>query len=100
MHLKNYMEIAVDHIMPNLLKAFPDICVCEMCILDIKAIALNHLKPHYTVTDAGETWSKIEEMRIQFEADIMKALIDAINIVSKSPRHDTSTSVKNEETQQ
>lgn len=95
MHLRNYMEVAVDHIMPNLLKAFPNICVCDQCKLDIKAIALNNLKPHYTVTDAGETWSKIDEMRIQFEADIMKALIDAITLVSKSPRHGAGVIVKN-----
>lgn len=95
MHLRNYMEVAVDHIMPNLLKAFPGICVCEACKLDIKAIALNNLKPHYTVTEAGETWSKIDEMRIQFEADIMKALIDAITVVSKAPRHGDEIRVKN-----
>lgn len=95
MHLKNYMEVAVDHILPNLLRAFPEICICEQCLLDIKAIALNNLKPHYTVTDAGETWSKIDEMRIQFEADIMKALIDSITMVSKQPRHDSAHFVKN-----
>jgi competence protein ComFB len=94
LHLRNYMEIAVDHIMPNLLRAFPDICVCDQCQLDIKAIALNHLKPHYTVTDEGETWTKIDEMRIQFEADIMKALIDAISLVTKSPRHGKEKDVK------
>lgn len=87
MKLKNYMETAVDHIMPNFIQAFPDICKCEQCLLDIKALALNHLQPHYVVTESGETWSKIDAMYIQYEADIMKALVDAISIVSKSPRH-------------
>ncbi len=95
MQLKNYMESAVDHVLPNLLKAFPGICICEQCTLDIKAIALNNLKPHYIVTDSGEMWSKIDEMRIQFETDIMKALIDSITIVSKSPRHGTEVIIKN-----
>lgn len=87
MYLRNYMENAVDHVMPNLLNAFPNICKCEMCLMDIKAIALNNLKPRYVVTDKGEMWSKVDEMYIQYETDVMKALIDAINIVNTSPRH-------------
>lgn len=87
MKLANYMEVAVDHIMPNLLRAFPQVCQCEHCLLDIKAIALNNLKPHYVVTEKGKLYSQIEETKIQFETDILKALIDAIYVVSKSPRH-------------
>lgn len=87
MFLKNYMEIAVDHVLPNILKAFNNICTCEKCILDIKAIALNNLKPHYTVSNKGEIYEKIKEMNIQFETDVMKALIDAIAIVQNNPRH-------------
>lgn len=87
MFLKNYMEIAVDHVLPNLLKAFENICTCEKCKLDMKAIALNKLKPHYVVTDKGALYSKVEEMNGQFETDVMKSLIDAIDIVSKNPRH-------------
>ncbi len=87
MQLKNYMETAIDHILPNFIKAFPDICDCETCMLDIKACALNNLKPHYVVTDEGELWSKLDEMYIQYEADVMKALVDAIAVVDKKPRH-------------
>lgn len=89
MKLTNYMEAAIDHIMPNLLRAFPDVCQCEHCLLDIKAIALNHLKPHYVVTEKGKLYSQLEETKIQFETDILKALIDAISVVSKNPRHQT-----------
>jgi len=84
------METSVEHHLPNLLKAFPDICACEHCKMDIKALALNNLKPHYVVTRKGEIYSKIGEMNLQYETDILKALIDAINLVSKSPRHQTA----------
>ena len=87
MFLKNYMESAVDNVLPNLLRAFDKVCTCDKCIFDIKAIALNQLKPHYVVTAKGELYSKVEEMNRQFETDVMKALIDAIDIVSKNPRH-------------
>jgi len=90
MQLKNYMESAVDHVLPNLLKAFPKFCDCEHCMLDIKAMALNQLKPHYVVTEKGEMYTKVQEMNIQFEADVMKALIDAIAQVSKNPRHNNN----------
>jgi competence protein ComFB len=85
--LANYMEMAVEHYFPNVKKSFPDICDCEHCTLDIKAIALNNLKPHYVVTESGRLWTKIEEMKPQFEVDVMKALIDAIAKVSVNPRH-------------
>ena len=88
MRLINYMETSVDHFLPNLLLAFPHICQCELCLLDIKAVALNNLKPHYIVTEKGELYTKVDEMRVQFETDILKALIDAIAVVSKSPRQD------------
>lgn len=87
-HLENYMEIAVEHILPHLLNAFPDFCRCEHCILDVKALALNQLKPHYIVTEKGEMYSKIDEMRVQFEADVMKALVEAIIVVRGQPRHE------------
>ena len=82
------MEISVNHFLPNLLRAFPDQCQCDRCLMDIRAIALNHLKPHYVVTRQGEVYSKLDEMNLQYETDILKALIDAINIVSKHPRHE------------
>jgi len=88
MKLVNYMEISVDHFMPNLLRAFPNICKCDLCLMDIKAIALNNLKPHYVVTEKGNLYTKLDEMKLQYETDILKALIDAIAIVSKNPRHE------------
>lgn len=87
MLLKNYMEVAVDHVLPNLVKVFPSVCFCDVCMMDIKALALNNLKPHYIVTDKGELYTKVQEMSLQFEADVMKALIDSITVVSQKPRH-------------
>jgi competence protein ComFB len=86
--LINYMEIAVNHYFPNMKKAFPGLCDCKHCTLDIKAIALNQLKPHYIVTDSGMLYSKMDEMKIQFEVDVMKALVVAITTVMNSPRHE------------
>lgn len=85
--LVNYMEVVVDHTLPHMLKAFPDFCACNECILDVKALALNNLQPHYVVTEKGELYTRIDEMRVQFEADVMKALVEAILRVKTQPRH-------------
>lgn len=85
--LKNYMEDTVDGFLPHMLNQYPDICKCELCIEDIKAIALNKLKPAYFVTHEGLLFSKIDEMTTQYKADLTSELTRAIDIVSKNPRH-------------
>lgn len=90
MELRNYKELAVDHVLPNLLRAFPDICKCEKCLLDIKAIALNNLEPQYVVTTRGGLYAQVKEMSLQYEANIMKAVLDGITLVSEKPMHEVN----------
>ncbi|AWW25768.1 late competence development ComFB family protein [Acetobacterium carbinolicum] len=85
--LKNYMEDVVDSFLPHMLEQYPEICRCELCMEDIKAIALNKLKPAYFVTREGLLFSKIDEMTSQHKADLTSELTRAIDIVSKNPRH-------------
>ena len=82
------MEIAIDDILPNMLRKYKDMCTCQRCIEDIKAIALNNLKPIYISTDKGNVYVKIHELEAQFMTDITKELTKAIEVVSKNPRHD------------
>ncbi len=82
------MESSIEHILPNMLATFPEICTCDKCLMDIKAIALNKLPAKYVVTQKGEMYSRINEMYIQYETDIMKALVEAIMIVKKNSRHE------------
>ncbi|MEA1973982.1 MAG: late competence development ComFB family protein [Bacillota bacterium] len=88
MKVHNYMENAVDLLLKDLLKKYEDMCKCDMCINDIKAIALNKLKPHYVSTKKGNLYTKVDEMNLQFDIDIYKALIEAIEIVRENPRHE------------
>ncbi len=87
MKVKNYMEDVVDHLLPQVLKGLPEICDCERCISDIKALALNSLKPKYVATPVGEVYTKVNELSIQFEADAVRAITVAIEKVKASPRH-------------
>ncbi len=85
--LKNYMEILSEEVLKDLLKKHELKCSCERCMEDIKAIALNNLKPMYVVTEKGILYSRLEDMGIQFKADIISALMMAIGKVEKHPNH-------------
>ena len=85
--LKNYTEIMVDDLMENVLSKYLTICKCDKCRLDIKAVALNLLPTRYVVTETGKIYKKIEEMGVQLQADIIAALVEAIDQVRKYPRH-------------
>ncbi len=87
MKVKNYMEDVVDYLLPQVLKGLPEICNCQQCISDIKALALNSLKPKYVATPEGEVYTKVNELSIQFEADVVSAITAAIKKVNASPRH-------------
>jgi len=87
MKVHNYMENAVDMLIDKVLNKYDDMCKCEICVNDIKAIALNKLKPHYVSTKKGDLYTKVDEMYVQFDVDIYKALVEAVEIVKKNPRH-------------
>ncbi len=86
MQLKNYMEDAVDQMMDKVLKDL-DVCKCDRCRMDIKALALNNLPPKYVVSEEGELYVKTNELVRQFEVDIIKAITMAAIKVNNNKRH-------------
>ncbi|AGC68267.1 hypothetical protein Cst_c12760 [Thermoclostridium stercorarium subsp. stercorarium DSM 8532] len=87
MELKNYMEEIVFNFIDDVLKDI-DMCKCDICKLDVAAKALNELPPQYFVTEKGEVYSKINNLRLQFEVDVISAITRAAEVVRKKPRHD------------
>lgn len=85
--LKNYMEAIVDDIIGDILEKEELDCKCEHCIEDIKAIALNNLKPMYVATEKGILYSKLREMNYQFKADVVKEIMNGIEKIRQNPRH-------------
>ncbi|KDR94894.1 competence protein ComFB [Peptoclostridium litorale DSM 5388] len=86
--IKNYMEIVVDILLPKVLIHHPNICTCQNCMDDVKALALNHMQPLYVRTKRGEAFNKVKSLSKQFEADVLKELTTAVTIVSSNPKHD------------
>lgn len=82
------MEVFVDKLLPSVLERYENTCTCTKCIEDIKAIALNQLKPIYVSTDKGSLYIRLNELKVQFNTDIIREITAAINIVSNNPRHD------------
>jgi len=85
--LHNFMEYVVFEILESISKERNDFCKCERCKLDIAAIALNNLRPHYTVTEEGEVYAKVQMLIQQFKTDAIIEILKAIEIVSRNPHH-------------
>ncbi len=86
MELKNYMEEVVYSYLDLVLKDI-NMCKCEICKLDVAAKALNGLPSKYIVTKKGEIYSKIDNLKFQFEVDVILAITKAAVLVKRNPRH-------------
>jgi competence protein ComFB len=87
LQIKNYMEEVVLHSIDDILKDI-NMCKCDVCRMDIIAKSLNDLPPQYVVTKKGEVYSKINNLRTQFEVDVISAITKAAILVKRYPRHD------------
>ncbi len=85
--MKNTMEGLVEKALNEYLENKNGICQCEKCKLDMKAYALNKLPAHYIVNQRGFIHEKMDEMQTQFSVDVLKVVIEAVQQISKRPRH-------------
>jgi len=85
--LINVMEILVDETIEEILRSNKDICDCARCRLDLAAVALNKLPTNYVVTTEGEVLKRTNSLKQQFKVDIIRALTEALKVVSKHPHH-------------
>jgi len=84
--IKNIMEELVDAKLDEIIRS-ASVCDCEQCRADVYAYALNHLPPKYIATRSGDVFTRVKAATTQFQADILTALVQAMDIVSKNPRH-------------
>ena len=85
--VSNVMEAIVDDNFGAILPKFPDICKCDQCLADIKAVALNKLTPHYVASDKGSVYERANLTGMLYKIDVLRALTEAAEIVSKNPHH-------------
>lgn len=88
-NLKNFSEIEVTKLLGDILSKYDNICKCQKCRLDITAVALNSLSTRYIVSEQGEIYTTaLSEVDKQETINVTTAIIKAIEIVSKNPKHD------------
>jgi len=86
--LKNEAEVMVIREVENQLEKQEDMCLCNECIVDIAAIALNNVKPLYRFSLLGTLYAS-QAMTEQGYADSIKnAVAEAIKKVKNNPAHD------------
>lgn len=85
--LKNYMENLVEQTFDTATNDL-GVCKCKKCKLDIMAIALNSLKPRYSVTRRGAVYVKISMLEQQYTTDVLAAIIRASMIVKDCDHHE------------
>ena len=84
--LRNYTEEAVKLFVDRWYKD-ADICQCDSCRLDVTAIMLNNMEPHYVVTDQGALYAQMSDFDPQYKADLMTTMGLAIQVVKNRPKH-------------
>ncbi|MGI6193382.1 MAG: late competence development ComFB family protein [Christensenellales bacterium] len=87
MQPKNLMEeLVIMRVDDYMTKA--SMCKCPQCRSDVIALALNRLPPRYVTCTKGNVFARFEAQTNQERAEISAAIIRAIEIVRKHPRHD------------
>jgi len=87
MEVYNYMEYIVHDALDDVLKSRQDVCKCDKCRLDMQAWTLNRLPAKYVVTEKGRVFTKLQEVEIQFRADVLREVTRAVAQISKNPSH-------------
>ena len=88
-NLKNFSEVEVNKLLDEILNRYDNICKCQKCRLDIKAVALNSLSSKYIVSELGEIYTTaLNEINKQETINVTTAIIKAIEIVSNNPKHE------------
>ena len=88
LNVTNIMEMVVDEQFPVVMQNFPGACCCKQCLSDIKALALNNLKPHYVSSDRGNLFERINTSDMIVKVDVLRAMTEAAEKVTRNPRHE------------
>ena len=88
-HLKNEAENLVLTELGRQLENFSDpICLCNECVLDMAAMALNTVKPVYRVSLLGSLYAATAMDEETYAANIQSAVSNAIEKVRENPGHE------------
>ena len=91
--LKNEAENLVFKDLGRQLETYSEpICLCNDCVLDMAAIALNMIKPLYRVSLLGSLYTASAMDQQTYATSVREAVFNAIEKVRKNPSHDIEPS--------
>ncbi|MCL2006619.1 MAG: late competence development ComFB family protein [Treponema sp.] len=90
--LKNEAENLVLKELGRQLETYSEpICLCNDCVLDMAAMALNSVKPLYRVSLLGTLYTATAMDEKIFGTNVREAVFDAIKKVSQNPGHEENS---------
>jgi len=88
-NLINESETVVLAELESQLDALSDpMCLCNECVLDMAAIALNTVKPLYRVSLLGSLYTATAMDEKNYASSVKEAVSNAIEKVSNNPSHE------------
>jgi len=69
------------------LESSKHICKCQDCVLDMTALALNSLKPHYRVSLIGTVYANAV-LDGEFAEEVKIAVAASVKKIADNPSHD------------
>lgn len=82
----NVMERLVEGKLGHYVKMF-GLCSCHQCVLDVKALTLNSLVPHYVTMDEKELSFRMDLYETRFQSTVTAQILLACQAVMERPRH-------------
>jgi competence protein ComFB len=87
--LKNEAEkLVLDELVRQLESVEGEICVCNECVVDMAAMALNAVKPYYRFSLLGSLYAAQAMNEESYALSVREAVSSAIEKVRKNPSHD------------
>ena len=86
---KNYMEILVSNLLSEVIVNY-DVCKCENCLNDIKAIVLNNLSPMYFLSSVGKSEKTAFLLNRQNRISVLAKIVSALEIIKKNEHNSGS----------
>ena len=83
--LHNVVEDHVQEWLEKVIERY-ECCKCAKCRMDMTAMALNNLKPHYVVS--RDVFSKTRYLNQHAQNEILMAVVKAVDFIKDHPRHD------------
>ena len=88
-HLQNEAEKLVLAELGRQLEEYPEpLCLCNECVVDMAAMALNMIKPLYRVSLLGSLYTASVMDEKTYASGIRETVFIAIERVRKNPSHD------------